>query len=622
MFNPVQGVPVITTTTPPLEVDGKDILVRPAKYPSTEVKEQLGGSWDRKAKAWRVPPTSLNVHALVSWYGEDILDGAPEGVRDLYFEEWGFPGFSAHPDLESRAHAHPRWGDLYPFQRTAVEYIVCNPHRGALLVLSPGLGKTPVSAVAMDVLDLNKILVLAPLTLARNWKREIETWSDRDHEIVRTTAADKDPAGNITITNFETLYETVLRDEDGETYLETDQIEILEDGEVTDTFNVTNARKVKQWIKDGPYKRDPKKGKQVPVRERIVRARRSYSEIDWDLIIVDESILFKNRKAVKVDVVGELSKYSHNVWLLSGSPTAKYRDDLYPQVRMVFPRAFRSYWRFAEHFCIVDRSGWGWSIEGDRPGVDVTTDLKDFMFVRDQSEVLPDLPEYIYRPLALELNEDQAKAHGTMLDQWVIDLEEEEKVSATIRLAQMTRLQQVTSNMANLSKKSSSVKEDALVTLIENEEIETPLLVWVSYIPTGESMQKRLSSKFKDLSVEFVHGVTSEKAKDARDETLDRFKQGDLDVLILQFEVGKFGHTFTKTKTVYYADRSLNSDSIIQSLRRVRRIGLAHRPVLIIPRCEGTIDDLVEEILEGKMRSIAEVSQADLVELLKSLGRT
>jgi SNF2 family DNA or RNA helicase len=617
---------------PVLSIDGKDILVRPPKYPSQEVKKELGGRWDKKNSAWRVAPISMNIHRLCEWYGEGILEGAPQPVRDLYEYEWGFPGFDAHPDLRTRAESHPRWDDLYPFQQEAVEYIVCNPHRGTLLGLSPGLGKTPVSVVAMDVLGLHKVLVLAPLTLARNWIKEAEQWEGQFRSKTRATAANKDPQSEMVVTNFETIFETILRDEDGNVYHEEDMVEWQHPNHLDEdpwVFKVTNARKVKEWIDRGPTKVN-ERGKRVPVRERIVQARRSYADSDWDLILIDESIVFKNRKAVKVDVVQQLTKYAQQVWLLSGSPTAKYRDDLFPQVQTIMPRAFTSYWRFAENFTIVERGQWGWSIEGDKPGVDLHTLLKDFLFVRDQKDVLPDLPEYIYRPLELSLNQDQAKAHRTMLEDWVATIEDElegNEVEAPNRLAQMTRLQQITSNLRNLTNEdkeypSSSVKEDALVALIENDEIEMPLLVWVNYVPTGESYAERLGKKFPDLSVKFVHGdATTQKKKDARDETLQAFKDGNLDVLILQYEVGKFGHTFTKTRTVYYGDRSWNSDSIVQSLRRVRRIGLTHSPVLITPRCPGTIDDLIEQVLEGKLRSIAAVSQADLLELLRSLGR-
>jgi len=218
-----------------------------------------------------------------------------------------------------------------------------------------------------------------------------------------------------------------------------------------------------------------------------------------------------------------------------------------------------------------------------------------------------------------------------MNDQWIAMIEEAlegDEVKAPNRLAQMTRLQQITSNTVNLTKDdgkaypNSSAKEDALIDLIRNDEVETPLLVWVNYVPTGESYKQRIAKEFKDLSVEFVHGdATTNARKAAREDVLQRFKDGNLDVLIMQYKVGKFGHTFTQTRSVYYADRSWDADDIVQSLRRVKRIGLTHSPVLITPRCPGTIDDLIEKILEDKLTSISEVSNADLVELLRSLGR-
>lgn len=612
-----------------LDVDGKDILVFPPRYPSQEVKEGLGGRWDKKLSAWRCPPTSLVVHTIVQWYGEEMLNGAPEPVRHLFECEWGFPGFEAHPDLREKAEAHAKWDDLFPFQRLGVEYLVCNPHRGALLALSPGLGKTAVVAVAMDVLGCHRVLVLAPLTLARNWIHEMEMWATQFRSMTRATAENKDPMSEFVVTNFETVFEVVLRDEDGETYHEEDFITWEVDGE-EEQFKATNATKVKAWIAAGPKKRHPKTGKQVPVRERITQARKTYAAIDWDLIVVDESIVFKNRKAIKVGVVQQLAKYAHQVWLLSGSPTAKYRDDLFPQMQTIMPRGFTSYWRFAETFTIVEKGQWGWDIVGDRPGVDIHTLLKDLLFVRDQSDVLPELPDYIYRPIEVPLTGKQKKAHEQMLDDWIVSLEEAEEdaqVEAPNRLAQLTRLQQIVSNLANLKDEdvrfpNQSVKEDLLIDLIRNEELETPLLVWVNYVHTGESYKERIEKTFPDLEVAFVHGdATTQKKKDERDATLQRFKDGDLPVLVMQYEVGKFGHTFTQTRSVYYADQSLNSDSHVQSLRRVRRIGLTHSPVLVTPTCPGTIDDFIRLLVEGKLRSVAEVSQADLIELLKSLGR-
>lgn len=599
---------------PAIRTTEGDLLVTPPTFPSTEVKDDLGGRWVKEERAWRLPCTALNVQHLVRLYGDSILEDAPHVVQSAASSTWGF-----HPTSTYDAANHPHWDELYQFQKDAVQYMVNNPHRGALLGLEPGLGKTVTTVVALDLLEAERILVVAPTTLTKNWEREFARWSSRDLPVKIATASDKDPGPGVTITNHETLNEVILRDEDGNVFI---------------PDWVTNARKVKAWREEGPTKFNAQ-GKEAPARERIVQARSSYSEIDWDAIVIDESILYKNRKAVKVDVLQQLGKYARHLFLLSGSSVSKFRDDLYPQVRAIKPKAFPSYWRFAEHFCVVERGQWGWSIKGNRPNIDPLTELKDFMFVRSQKDVLPDLPEYITQPLELELTDKQRKAHDKMVDEWIAELEEDPEgdLEAVNVLSQMTRLQQITSNLCNLPVlgkdreptgkyfPNSSAKEDALVDLIKQDEVRTPLLVWVQYVPTGESYAARLSKEFPDMSCAFVRGAQSEAEKAERQKVLDSFATGDLDILVMQLDVGKFGHTLTQTRTVYYGDRSWSSDAIVQSLRRVRRIGLEHKPVLIVPRCPGTVDEMIEANLEGKFRSIAQVSRTDLIDLMSSLGK-
>lgn len=600
--------------------DSKTLLVRPPKYPSEEVKSILGGRWDRSEKAWRVQATALNVLCLGEWYGRDLITTAPRSVKDLFYLDWGFVGFEGNLLLKSRCEAHPRWNDLYEFQRVAVEYIVCNPHKGTLLGLSPGLGKTVVTIVAMDVLKATNILVLAPLTLAKNWGKEIDKWSDRLRPWFRATAENKEPQSDLTITNFETLFYVVVRDENGQVFTPDEEPW------------VKNATTVKEFIQDGPKELDPKTGKLAWRRERITQLRPAYGDVDWDLVVIDESILLKNRKAVKVDLVQQLTKFSHYALLLSGSPTAKFRDDLYPQMATIMPRGFTSYWRFAEFFCIVERGQWGWSIEADRPDNDPQKYLKDLFFVRNQKDVLPELPDYIYNPIEVDLLPQQTKAFEQMVEEWIVALEAEEGVdvapgeedlAATYRLAQQTRMLQITSNLCNLEKGAgkamprASAKEDLLVDLIKQGGIEFPLLVWAWFVPTTESIDARLEKEFKNLRVTYVHGGLTSEQKDLG---IEGYKAGEVDVLVLQMGVGKFGHTLTNTKTVFYHDRPFDSDAYLQSLRRVKRIGLEHHPRLIVPRAQLSADPIVELNLSGKMQSIAKVASHDLQELLKSLG--
>lgn len=597
-----------------IEIDGKELLVKPPKFPSNEVKEVLGGRWDKNRKVWRVQPTSMNALTLVDWYGPNILQGAHPKVRDLAMHDWGFCGFgTSNAELQTRAVEHPAWEYLYEFQQEAVEYLVCNPHRGGILALSPGLGKSPTSIVAADVLQAESILVVAPLTLAKNWEREWHRWSSIDREWSRATRKNKDPQTECIVTNYETLYEAVYRDENGDIW----EYPPTYDKKGRITGEVRGPANLKKWIQDGPKVEDKKSGKEVPARKRIVQCRETYARRNWDLLIVDESILLKNRKAVKTDILEELAAYCKQVWLLSGSPTAKFRTDLYPQVKTIMPRGFRSYWRFAEFFSVVNKEGWGWSIEGDRPDHDPQHYLRDFMFVRNQADVLEELPDYLYEPIDVDLNPDQHKAFGEMAEWMATELASGKHLTADIKLAQYTRMIQVTSNLVNVDRSiRSSVKEDLLMTLLAQGDIEFPLLIWTWWVPTTQSIYDRIYDD-TDLAVDMVVG--NMKAED-KDEAIEAYRKGELDVLVLQMGVGKFGHNLQDTKTVFYHDRHFDSDAYLQSLRRVKRIGLEHRPHLIVPRAEFSADPLVEMNLAGKLQSVAKVANHDLAELMRSLG--
>jgi hypothetical protein len=426
---------------------------------------------------------------------------------------------------------------LYRFQQEAVEFLVCNPHMGGMLGLSPGLGKTVVSIVAADLLELERCLVLAPLTLAKAWGAELERWSSRALPTRRAQAGDREPGDAWTIANHEVIQEVVAQDEDGNTYTTAEEL----------GFNPANARRMKAWIEEGPKVAGPK-GKKVWARKRLVRLRRDYLSLPWQLVIADESILLKNREAVKGDVLMTLRKRWADswYWMLSGAPSSKYRDHMFRQLQLMLPSIFTSYWRFAEFFCVVDKDGWGWTIEGDRPEIDVHLYLKDVLFVRSQEEVLPELPKYILREIPLDATPAQRTALDSMFNDWIVEGEEDpdEIVTASNWLSRFTRLQQITSNMCSLPKatggyfKPSSATTDLVADLVKNDDVEYPMLVWTWFVESAHEVEKRLQKANKKLRVASVVGPEATKKKEAK---LQAFKDAELDVLVLQLGVGKHG---------------------------------------------------------------------------------
>lgn len=354
--------------------------------------------------------------------------------------------------------------------------------------------------------------------------------------------------------------------------------------------------------------------------DTIARRHAEYSKISWDLVIFDESVMLKNRSTQRVKAARSLRTSTALVWELSGSPITHDITDLWSQFNLLMPKHFSSFWRFADQFALLEHSPWGPShsslIVGTKPGIDFKDEFKDVMLVVSQDDVL-DLPEYLFQVLDLPLTREQQKAYNELSSAFVTTLESGQRIDVPNIMAQLIRLQQVTSNLVNLGGPDLSSKHETIVEMLKDELWEKPVLIWSHWVPGANALYERLRLSGINACVANGSRTTCETA----DETLEAFKAGKYDVLVLSLGVGKFGHTLTNVRTVVYNEKSWSSDDYVQSLSRVRRIGLEHRPLLVTLRCPGTVDQLVEENLATKSFDISRVGPVQLAQLLKGLGR-
>lgn len=436
---------------------------------------------------------------------------------------------------------------LYAFQRDVAGQLVASGS-GRLIVMSPGLGKTAVAVVAADqiVPSYERVVVVAPASLLRTWEREIAKW------------------------------QTVP----GDVYVLAGTID---EGAASDA----------RWI--------------VMSWDRAARFSKYEWGKGWPLVILDESVLTKSRSTRRFKAMRDLRGLADRFWLLSGSPTTRYADDLWSQLHLIWPAAFRSYWRFAERYCYVEITPWGKKITGTRASLDAMEENSDLIIVVNQEDVL-DLPEYLHEVIDVDLGPKQRHEYRTMQDQFVATLNGTD-VIAKNEVARLQKLQQIASFWDE-----HSAKHDALLDLIG--QYEAPHLIWTHWRDGGSALARRLQAAGVD-----VQHVAGGMHPTLRDSTLEDFKAGRLDALVLSIGVGKFGHTLTNAKTIWYVDKTWNADDYFQSLHRVRRIGLTHRPVVVTLRAPGTVDELVEDNLSGKLGGISRLTRSNLRDLLKGLGR-
>lgn len=573
-------------------IEGRWLFYRPSFYPTHEVQE-WGGRWEKGIQAWRLPKLIRFIKRLAEF------DPQSKPTRDVLRlgkepqEERDHLCFDVIAQLAGLPLSFDR---LYDYQKRAVEALVTRPQHGTLLTLSPGLGKTPTSIVAADILlrEMGKegrVLVVSPLSLCNNWAREIREWSQDSrveiaHSIVGdTTVPTPDHSVRWTVTNYDSVLERD-KDANGKTVVT---------GHLNEEF-----------------------------------------DYDWDAVIFDESVLLKNRKTKRVSATRTLARNSEKVWMLSGAPITRNNSDIWSQLNMLEPDYFSSFWRLAEEFCIVVKTQWSQGeILGSRRDISIREEFPEMMFVRNQEEVFEELPEYLYEDIEIVLHPKQAKAHQDVMDLWLHELEEapSKRVEVTAVIAMLTRLQQITSNLYNLETTGTpwpdySSKADFVEEFLEIGDLEWPCLIWVHHRPGAKALldriQKRTRQKGSDLykkRAELVVGGT----KNA-DQIIEDFKAGKVDVLLLGITVGKFGHTLSNARTVILYDKTWDSDAHFQMLHRVagaraKLAGHLHTPVLINPRCRGTVDDYVELNLAGKLPDMANITGADLAKILRSLGK-
>lgn len=444
---------------------------------------------------------------------------------------------------------------LLPFQAEALAFLESSPHHGSILALHPGLGKTMVSIAYAHIMQYRKVLVVAPKSVVPGWIDQLQTWA---HEIGQISHGDRPQDGyRWTITNYD------------------------------------NLNREYRFSKHG-----------------AVLEERGW-HTNYDLLILDESIYIAHRDTYRSKVLHEMGRRAQHVLLLSGSPIRTYYTNLWSQLKAIDPTLFPSYWRFAKYYCHTEDGPYGTQILGNKGLIPIKDHLSDLMYVRSLDDVIT-LPPYLHETLYCDLLPDQEEMYRKAKDEFLLLLDEDEEVPIASRMAQITRLQQIVSHTGNLVEEGESGKIKSLFEHVDTHGWETPALIWTHWKGTAGPIADECLRR--GLKVAIVNGDTKKP-----DLVLADYKAGHIDVLILSLGVGKYGHTLINTRTVIYMDLTFDADAYVQSLPRVRRLGLDHAVLVYRLICKGTTDDLVTLNLEGKLPGIAHVTNAKLRDLLRGV---
>ena len=447
---------------------------------------------------------------------------------------------------------------LFPHQRVAVQWLLETPY--AFLGDDMGLGKTLSLLSCFDILKeqdvVDFLIVIAPNSLTRNWRRECERWFPK-----RTLAV-------LPQQKIERLY--LLKGLEKET--------LSYDGIVV---NIEAARL--------PYVH--------PTLLSLSANRKTF-------LVIDESQRIKNPTSQGFQAVAQLAPFAVRRVLLSGTPTPKELSDIWAQLLLLDggERLGKNFYRWLETVAELGNEFSEYAVKRYRPeGVAETISRLHEILLRRRKEDVINLPEKLFSIRDIEIGGDQKKRYDEIREELLLritSLSGDTFVrEITSVLEEYLRAVQIASNprLIDDTWKGDPAKFVELDSIVDELVIERgeKIVVWTNFLKNVEE----LSERYKKLGARPFSG---EVAPDVREETIRAFQEGsDCKILIAVPAAGGVGITLTAARTAVYIDKTWNAEHWLQSIDRLHRIG-QKQSVHVITLSASKVDELIERNLRKK----------------------
>lgn len=525
-----------------------------------DFKDQLGSvpdsRWKGSKKEWHFLSTPESKATLLVYCQEGLLRPSPEALEEL---EEAQRIISLRQEVrgikkESRVEVDvPLKVELFQHQKKAYKIGITLP-RTALL-MEQGTGKTLTSlAIAGHRYlngEINRLLVVAPLSTLTPWAQEINKFVDYPVEI-----------------------------KDLSTKKGAKRAAMLQEFETTDALQIVLINHQSVW--------------------------RIYPEIDdWnpDMIIVDESQKIKSGKAKQSKALHKLGDNTRYKLNLSGTPITQGPLDVWSQYRFLDPEIFgRSFFKFKQYY--AQMGGFkNYKVVGYNHLDELAEKAHSIAFRVLKVDTEIDLPPITNQFLYAGLGKEARKLYKEMKKEFKITLKEhEDNIKAPIVLTQMLRLQQIAGGFVQVEEDEKKVtvqvdnaKLNLLTELVEDMPSEKKMVIFARFIPEVKAIAKSLREQGRKV-------VTLTGATKDRGSTIDQFtNDAQTTVIVAQIQTGGVGLNLQVADTAIFYSTNFSYGDFDQAKARIHRIGQKSTTVNYIHLiAQDTIDEKVFEALEAK----------------------
>jgi hypothetical protein len=337
----------------------------------------------------------------------------------------------------------------------------------------------------------------------------------------------------------------------------------------------------------------------------LVRDQDILSEIEWDIVTLDEAQAIKNPDSQRARAARRI-RSRHRV-ALSGTPIENRLDELWALMEFLVPGFLGPRAVFRRQVAVpIER--FGDREMARRLKLGVTPFL--LRRVKTDPTVIDDLPEKFERRVYCTLTPEQATLYEQVVDDAMGEISGSSEIERRGRiLAMLTALKQVCNHPSQYLGDDSELafrsgKLDRCVDLLDAVfELNERVLIFTQYREMGYRLQRHIRTCFGD-EAPFLHGGSS---PSTRDEMVRAFQEDDdvAPVLIISLRAGGTGLNLTRATHVIHYDRWWNPAVEDQATDRAYRIGQRDNVSVHKMVCQGSLEERIDELLEEK-RALAE----------------
>lgn len=310
----------------------------------------------------------------------------------------------------------------------------------------------------------------------------------------------------------------------------------------------------------------------------LVTMERELIREKFDVFIIDELTAFKNHKTDRFKAAKAIADKCKAVWGMTAEPTPNSPVEAYGQAKIVnsenpfLPPLFTKYRDLVEEKLTT-------YLSMPKLGAEKLVHKILQPSIRFERDKCVDIPPCQYIDFEIQMTDAQRVAYEQMRKTLIIEYEKGmiTASNAAVKAMKLTQIAAgwVKDDEGNVHEIDSKYRLEELWEIYENTH-KSKLIVFAAFRAAVEGIAKFF--KAKKVNVEFIHGSV---AQNQRADFINRFQNGDLNVLVIQPQSTSHGVTLTAADTIVWHSLVPSGEVYNQANGRITRIGQTRKQTVI-----------------------------------------